>query len=99
MIDPRRVKYLQPDFRAPEQIDLSGGPRPLSLALIVRRVGREKESTISGAEILGIADALYRMYAVTFRPRDMAPLIESLRTYPRRDEVIDLLPPATDLRG
>ena len=99
MIDPRRVKYLQPDFRAPEQIDLSGGPRPLSLALIVRRVGREKESTISGAEILGIADALYRMYAVTFRPRDMAPLIESLRTYPGRDEVIDLLPPATDLRG
>jgi hypothetical protein len=99
MIDPRRVKYLQPDFRAPEQIDLSGGPRPLSLALIVRRVAREKESTISGAEILGIADALYRMYAVTFRPRDMAPLIESLRTYPRRDEVIDLLPPATDLRG
>jgi hypothetical protein len=99
MIDPRRVKYLQPDFRAPEEIDLSGGPRPLSLGLIVRRVGRENEPTISGAEILGIVDALHRMYAVTFRPHDLAPLIESLRTYPAPDEVIDLLPPATDFRA
>jgi GNAT superfamily N-acetyltransferase len=99
MIDPRKVKYLQPDFRAPGEIDLSGGPRPLSLALIVRRVGREKESSISGAEIAGLVEALYRMYAVTFRQRDMAPLIESLQAYPAPDEVIDLLPPATDLRG
>jgi GNAT superfamily N-acetyltransferase len=99
MIDPRKVKYLQPDFRAPEEIDLSGGSRPLSLALILRRVGRERELSISGAEILGVAQALYRMYGVTFRQRDMAPLIESLETYPAPDDVIDLLPPATDLRG
>ena len=93
MIDPLKVRYLQPDFRAPDEIDLGGGPKPLSLALIVRRVGREHEATISGAEALNIAEALYRMYGATFRQRDMVPLIASLQRYPDPNEVIDLLPP------
>ncbi len=97
MIDPRKIRYLQPDFRAPDEIDLGGGPRPLSLALIVRRVGRENEPTISGAETLTIAEALYQMYGATFRQRDMAPLIASLQSYPASDEVIDLLPPTANL--
>jgi hypothetical protein len=97
MIDPRKIRYLQPDFRAPDEIDLGGGPRPLSLALIVRRVGRENEPTISGAETLTIAEALYQMYGTTFRQRDMAPLIASLQSYPASDEVIDLLPPTANL--
>jgi hypothetical protein len=88
---------LQPDFRSLKAIDLSGGPRPLSLALIIRRVGREMEKTISGAESLIIVDALYRMYAVTFRQSDMAPLIANLEKHPGSDDVIDLLPPTTDL--
>jgi GNAT superfamily N-acetyltransferase len=96
MIDPRRINYLQPDFRAPDEIDLGGGPKPLSLALIVRRLGREKELTISGAETLNIAEALYRMYGATFRRHDMAPLIASLQGYPAPDEVIDLLPPTVN---
>ena len=93
MIDPRKIHYLQPDFRAPDEIDLGGGPKPLSLALIVRRVGRENDLTISGAETLNIAEALYRMYGATFRQRDMVPLIASLQKYPASGEVIDLLPP------
>ena len=97
MMDPRRVGYLQPDFRTPDEIDLNGGPKPLSLALVVRRVGKEKELTISGAEALSIAEALYRMYGATFRQRDMAPLSASLRNYPAPDELIDLLPPTTNL--
>jgi hypothetical protein len=96
MIDPRKINYLQPDFRAPDEIDLGGGPKPLSLALIVRRVGREKELTISGAETLNIAEALYRMYGANFRRHDMAPLIASLQGYPAPDEVIDLLPPTAN---
>jgi hypothetical protein len=99
MVDPRRIAYLQPDFRASEEIDLCGGPRPVPLALIVRRVGRETELTISGAEVRGIAEALYRIYAETFRRRDMASLIERLKDYPAPDEVIDLLPPTTALRA
>jgi hypothetical protein len=99
MIDPRKINYLQPDFRAPDEIDLGGGPKPLSLALIVRRVGREKELTISGAETLNIAEALYQMYAATFRQRDMAPLAASLQRYPSPDEAIDLLPPTANVHS
>ncbi|HEY5704838.1 MAG TPA: hypothetical protein VIS96_04620 [Terrimicrobiaceae bacterium] len=98
MIDPRKVGYLQPDFRLPDEIDFSGGPKPLSLALVIRRLGREKERTISGAETLNIAESLYRMYGATFRQRDMAPLLASLQRYPSPDEAIELLPPTTDLR-
>jgi hypothetical protein len=98
LIDPRRIPYLQPDFRAVDEIDLTGGPKPLSLGLIIRRVGREEELTISGAETLSIVEALYRMYAETFRERDMAPVLASLERYPAPDELIDLLPPTNDLR-
>jgi len=97
MIDPRRIHYLQPDFRPPDEIDLGGGPRPLSLGLIIRRVGRERELTISGAETFSIVEALYRMYGKTFRRRDMAAVLASLEGYPASDEVIDLLPPTAGL--
>jgi hypothetical protein len=97
LIDPRRVRYLQPDFRAPAEIDLTGGARPLSLSLIVRRVGRESELTISGAEVLRIVEAIYRVYSETFRRCDMAPALASLESYPAPDEIIDLLPPTTEL--
>ena len=97
LIDPRRVRYLQPDFRAPDEIDLTGGAKPLSLALIVRRVGRERELTISGAEVRRIVEAIYRVYAETFRECDMAPVLASLESYPATDESINLLPPTTDL--
>ena len=97
LVDPRRVPYLQPDFRAPAEIDLTGGARPLSLNLIVRRVGREGELTISGAEVLRIVEAIYRVYGETFRRSDMASVLASLESYPAPDEMIDLLPPTTEL--
>jgi hypothetical protein len=97
LIDPRRIPYLQPDFRAPDEIDLTGGPKPLSLGLIVRRVGQESELTVSGAEARRIVEALYRVYGETFRQRDMAPVLASLERYPAPDEVIDLLPPSAEL--
>jgi hypothetical protein len=97
LIDPHRVRYLQPDFRAPDEIDLTGGARPLSLSLIVRRVGRESELTISGAEVLRIVEAIYRVYGETFRRCDMAPVLATLQSYPAPNETIELLPPTTDL--
>src|SRR5207245_9291530 len=48
-VDSEVVKYFQPDFRPPHQIDASGGPRPLSFGLVLRRVGREEEQIIHGA--------------------------------------------------
>lgn len=92
-IDPSRINYLQPDFRPPEEIDLDGGPRPLPLVLLVRRVGRESESTITAGEARDIAAGLYHMYAASFREADMKPLWASLETYPPRDEVLRLIPP------
>jgi hypothetical protein len=97
LIDPRRVRYLQPDFRTPDEIDLTGGARPLSLSLIVRRVGRESELTISGAEVRRIVEAIYQVYGETFRRCDMAPVLATLENYPAPNEIIALLPPTSDL--
>jgi hypothetical protein len=97
LIDPRKVPYLQPDFRAPDEIDLTGGSKPLPLVLIVRRVGRENELAISGAETLRIIEGLYRLYGETFRQCDMAPVLSNMAKYPAPDEVIALLPPTIDL--
>ncbi len=93
-VDPARVPYLQPDFRSPEEIDASGGTQPLSMALVIRRVGREMETSLPGAEVRRIVLDLYRMYAAGFRPSDMESLFASLKNYPPDDESIALLPPA-----
>ncbi len=95
-VDPRRVNYLQPDFRPVEEIDFDG-LKPLPMSLLVRRVGHESESHISGSEVRKIAGALYRMYATGFRARDMAPLFSSVENYPSDSERIPLLPPTTDI--
>lgn len=91
--DPSMVRYFQPDFRPPAQIDASGGPRPLPFGLIIRRVGRENEQTIRGQEIRDIVTGLYQMYGTGFRERDMAGLWESLCEYPAADAQVALVPP------
>jgi hypothetical protein len=93
MVDPARVRYLQPDFRSFVEIDKSSGPRPVPLCLMLRRVGREEETSVSGAEVLQVVQALYRMYGTGFRESDMKVVLESLSTYPEASESIDLLPP------
>ena len=92
-VDPARVKYFQPDFRPPHEIDASGGPRPLPFRLVLRRVGREEEQIIHGAEIREIVECLYRMYETGFREQDMAAVWQNLRDYPDGTANIPLLPP------
>lgn len=92
-VDPSRIDYVQPDFGSPEQIDLAGGPKPLPLTLMVRRVGRETETLITGREVKSIVTALYKMYECTFRARDMAEVWKTLDGYPPDDEVITLVRP------
>jgi GNAT superfamily N-acetyltransferase len=92
-IEPEQASYLQPDFRAPAAIDTTG-VTPLPLALMVRRVGREDEDTMPGAELRGIVRALYTMYGVHQRQRDMAPLWPRLDALPAADEQVRLLAPA-----
>jgi hypothetical protein len=97
-VDPDRVHYHQPDFRDPETIDASGGAKTIPLCLIIRRVGREHESFISGAEVRHLVTALYGMYAMEFRAQDMAPLWHELKSYPPDEAKIPLLRP-TETRG
>lgn len=92
-LDPSVVHYYQPDFRAPEVIDRTGGPRPLPFQLIVRRAGREEEQVIKGSEVRRIVHAIYRMYGAQFRPQDMAHPSLSLSDYPDEDQLVALVLP------
>jgi len=94
-VDPSRVDYHQPDFRSPEEIDGAGGPRPVRFQLLLRRVGREGDSTISGRRLKEIVAALYRMYGAQFRPRDMAHPKLDVSKYPGDEERIALVPPSS----
>jgi len=81
-IDPARAPYLQPDFRPPDVIDASGGPRPVPLELVIRRVGRETETEIPAEEARGVALSLYAMYARGFRAADMEPVFAAIADWP-----------------
>jgi len=90
-VDPRRVRYAQPDFRAPADIDRTG-VQPLPLALVLRRVGREDETSMSGRELRDVAATLYAMYAEHVRRDHMAPAVSLIDDYPLPDEEVALLP-------
>jgi hypothetical protein len=90
-IDSSTFRYHQPDFRPVAEIDASA-PQPLPLALVVRRVGREAETTLPGTEVREIVAALYRMFGVHAAERHMAPLWERLERLPDADAVA-LRPP------
>jgi hypothetical protein len=92
-IDPQLVDYHQPDFRAPAEIDATGGPRPVRFQLLIRRVAREGERTITGVEIRTLVQALHDIYGPQFRPQDMAhPLLDVARL-PEPEAVVALVPP------
>ncbi len=92
-VDPGMVEYFQPDFRPPADIDAGGGPQPLPFGLILRRVGREMEPSISGWEVREIVEALYQMYATGFREQDMAVVRRTLHNYPGDEAEVPLMPP------
>ena len=73
-VDPNRLDYHQPDFRPPALIDATGGPRPVPFTLIVRRVGREAQGSLSPEECRGLIASLYEMYQTGCRPQDMSTL-------------------------
>lgn len=94
-VDSTQVEYFQPDFRSPAEIDAGGGPRPLPFSLVLRRVGREDEPVIRGAEVRALVSSLYRMYETGFREQDMAAAWQTLSRYPADDAAIPLLSPAS----
>lgn len=92
-VDPSLVRYHQPDFRAPEVIDATGGARPLPFQLVLRRVGREDERAIPGQETRALVQALYDIYRPQFRAEDFAHPLLSLDSYPDAHTLVPLLPP------
>jgi len=92
-IDPKAIPFIQPDFRDPATIDLTGGPQPLPMALIVRRVGREAERVIPAREVRSMVKSLYHMYAAAFREADMRQCFTVLKSIPNDETPIRLLPP------
>jgi hypothetical protein len=99
-LDPERVPYAQPDFRTADEIDRSGGPRPLPFSLVIRRIGREDEKDVSGAEARSLARALYRIYRDGCRVGDLAPLLAQIEEdYPSPDERVRLVPPTSASSG
>ncbi len=91
-IDPDTVRYVQPDFRPPADIDASS-LQPVPLSLVVRRVGRESEATLPGAEVRALVGALYTMFGVHMRADHMAPLWSLLDHFPGPGETVLLRPP------
>jgi hypothetical protein len=79
---PDLVPFVQPDFRPPEAIERDGGPQPLSLILMLWRVGREDEETVDAAEIRHIVRCLYAMYGQSMWPSHMQPVLATLADYP-----------------
>jgi len=91
-IDPVALPYCQPDFRPPAAIEATG-VRPIPLALLVRRVGREAEPHITAGEVREIVAALYAMFAVHVRADHMAPLWALLERAPAPGDAVALQRP------
>ena len=92
MVDPARARYLHPDFRAAADLDRSS-VQPLPFALIVRRVGREHETEMSGAELGDLVGALYGMFGVHVRDDHMAQVRALASSFPAPHESISLVVP------
>lgn len=91
-IDPDTVRYLQPDFRPAAEIDATS-VQPVPLALVVRRIGREHEAQLPGAEVRAIVRALYTMFGIHVRADHMAPLWALLDHFPGPGEAVALRRP------
>jgi hypothetical protein len=94
VVDPQRVRYCQPDFRNAAEIDRTS-VRPVPLCLVVRRVGREHESSLPGAELHVLVGALQAMFAVHVRADHMEVVRALAAGMPPAGDEVALLVPAS----
>lgn len=92
MIDPEAAPYAQPDFRPPDVL-AGDSPRPVSLGLVVRRVGRETETTMPASELRAVVDAIYAVYGVHVPAAALDPLRAAAAVWTGRPAPLRLLPP------
>jgi len=91
-IDPAAAPYEQPDFRSPDELGTSAAVS-VPLALIVRRVGRERESHLPADELAAIVDAVYAVYARHVPAAAIEPLRMAAAAWTARHRHVRLLPP------
>lgn len=91
-VDPDAAPYHQPDFRPPEELG-AGAPVPVPLALIVRRVGREREAALPAEELAAIVDSIYAVYARHVPPPAIEPLRAAAAEWTARHRQVRLLAP------
>lgn len=92
-IDPDTVRYFQPDFRAPDEIDRTS-VHSVPFALVIRRVGRESEESISSREARALITALYAMFGAHIRAGHMRPLWDRLDHLPSDSKELRLEDPS-----
>jgi len=91
-VDPAAAPYEQPDFRSPDEFG-AAAPVPVPLALIVRRVGRERESHLPAEELAAIVDAIYAVYARHVPAPAIEPLRAAAAAWTARHRHLPLVPP------
>jgi GNAT superfamily N-acetyltransferase len=92
LVDPSEAPYAQPDFSAPEQWT-TAAPRSISLGLVLRRVGRESETTMPADELRAVIESVYAVYGVHVPAAALDPLRDAMRAYTSRPAPFRLLPP------
>jgi len=91
-VDPAAAPYAQPDFR-PAELLAGTMPKPIPLDLVLRRVGREHEDRMPGAELAAVVAALYAVYAVHVPAAALEPLKAAAAVWTAREPSFRLLPP------
>ena len=91
-VDPAAAPYAQPDFRSAEVL-AGATPRPVPLALVLRRVGREDETAMPTGELAAVVDAIYAVYGVHVPAAALDPLREAAALWTARSPTFRLLPP------
>jgi hypothetical protein len=94
-VNPRHFPYLQPDFRAPEEIRATGN-RPLPFMILVRRMGRERQATMQIDEARATMRLLYDDFACHCDPALLAAsrerVLDRLAERATRKDFVELLP-------
>ena len=94
-VNPRHFPYLQPDFRDPDEIRLTGN-RPLPFMILVRRMGRERQATMPIEEASAIMRLLYDDFACHCEPKhlenNLQRVLDKLADRSLQKSFIELLP-------
>jgi GNAT superfamily N-acetyltransferase len=91
-VDPAAAPYAQPDFRTAEVL-AGATPRAVPLSLVLRRVGREEETSLPAAELAAVVEAIYAVYGVHLAAAALDPLRAAAKDWTARHASFRLLPP------